>query len=106
MTNEQDGREIPHAVVDLNSGAGTETARHVLEYLVGPPCNWEFFYTRRGELRLVLWGEHFEERYLRDLADASHRREQEMSDMDMYGAAQEASKTESAFHRAEVHNAE
>lgn len=92
-----------HAIVDLNRGAGSETARHVLEYLVGPPRNWVFFYTPRGERRLVLWGEYFEERHLQDLADASHEREQEMSDMGMYGAAQEASKTESAFHRAEVH---
>lgn len=102
--SKQHNPETTHAVVDLNNGAGTETARYVLEYLVGPPCNWEFFHTRRGELSLVLWGEHFEERYLRDLADASHRRRQEMSDMDMYGAAQGASRTESAFHRAEVHN--
>lgn len=104
--SDQDTDATQHAIVDLNRGAGSETARHVLEYIVGPPCNWEFFYTPRGELRLILWGEHFEERYLRDLADASHSREQEMSEMDMYGAAQEASKTEGAFHRAEVHNVE
>ncbi|WP_436348816.1 hypothetical protein [Natronorubrum sp. FCH18a] len=88
-----------HAVVDVPAG-GRDVAKEVIEYRVGPPVNYAFFRTLRGE-KLVLWGDHMQERWLKELSTACHGLEQEYSEMAMYDAAREADRMEGEFLRGD-----
>ena len=99
MSKAESTDEIHHAVVDVPAG-GREWATQVIDYRVGPPVNYAFFRTPRSQ-KLVLWGEHMEERWLKELSSACHELEQENSDRAMYEAAREADRMEGEFLRAE-----
>lgn len=88
---------VNHAVVDIPHGyEGKEIAKDVLDYRVGPACNWEFFRARRGT-KLILWGDTVDEELLRTLGDATHEYEQEMAGGAMYDSASAADRLEGNF---------
>lgn len=94
-----------HVTIEIPAG-GKESAKEVLDYRVGPACNWHFFQgpeNWRGGRKtyIVLWGEYLEADTLRRLGNACHELEMERSDMAMYDAAKDADRMEGAFIRAE-----
>jgi hypothetical protein len=89
--------EVPHTRIDCSWMDWAETAQEVLEYKIGPPVAWEF-----TDDALHLWGEQLDEELLRDLSDACHDLKQESSAMDMFEAAQSASRMESKFIGADI----
>lgn len=84
-----------HVVIDVPS-TGKSVAKEAIEYRVGPPVNYTFYYHRRN-YRLVMWGEQLDTDTLRRLGDACHDLEMEHKDMGFYEDARSADKMEGAF---------
>ena len=92
------GQCVPtnHVLIEVPAG-GKESAKEVIDYRVGPACNYRFFRDWRNQQMLVLWGGSLSTDTLRRLGDACHELEQEHADMAIYDGASAADRMEGAF---------
>jgi len=91
--------EHPHTSIEMTYEQYQEGALEVLERRLGPPIAYEY---RNGVL--YLWGEHLDEKLLRQCGDSAFDVKQEHKHYDFFEAARAADQVESKFVFAEVEN--